>query len=412
MDVPFNRSVTPKCSCINSFVVHGVQDTTQICDKKPKFCCPYPACDYGICQKYNRLLSSNKQDLNIIETFTHSKLSFHHIDIDDENDPHIYPQAESIPGENDGMNLATNILQNQDNLLMDPVPHELEDFIEEDMESMDDCNWEAEEDSVNTSDSDQDSEISSTCHNGAIDNTSENREEIPTTSAGHIPLDIISKHSIIPLHVILNNCGSLLVRTAHKLRPSKNGRNFLQTIVSRSPGKHIPILYPEGMLFPSIFWRNIDDCVPIGAIPNALLNDDTFLNNLGIAPLGQHIRSRILNTSCLTSTNPRYITFCNDVLLNRGLRGQDSRVLMSRAMLAGGITMGGVNMKSKELDPATLYDVDLLDSRPVVQKLSAALGEEQATYFFTCSCNQKEHFGISELKEWIDSEKAIDSQCD
>ena len=62
-------------------------------------------------------------------------------------------------------------------------------------------------------------------------------------------------------------------------------------------------------------------------------------------------------------------------------------------MLAGGINMGGVNMKSKELDPATLYDVDLMDSRPVVQKLSAALGEDQATYFSLAAVTKRSILG-------------------
>jgi hypothetical protein len=37
---------------------------------------------------------------------------------------------------------------------------------------------------------------------------------------------------------------------------------------------------------------------------------------------------------------------------------------------------------------------DLVDSCPIVNKLAAAIAERQATYFYTHTCNQKDHFGV------------------
>ena len=49
-----------------------------------------------------------------------------------------------------------------------------------------------------------------------------------------------------------------------------------------------------------------------------------------------------------------------------------------------------------------MFNTDSIDSRPVVNRLAAALSEEKATYFFTQTCNQSDFFGVRELKHWLD----------
>jgi len=50
------------------------------------------------------------------------------------------------------------------------------------------------------------------------------------------------------------------------------------------------------------------------------------------------------------------------------------------------------------------FNTDAIDSRPVVNRLAAALQEELATYFFTQTCNQRDFFGVRAIKRWIDGE--------
>jgi hypothetical protein len=72
--------------------------------------------------------------------------------------------------------------------------------------------------------------------------------EIPTTNAGLPVMDISMKNdSYIPLHVVLNGCGSLLIRRQSKLVRTRRQQHFLHKIAATSPGQTIPLLYPKEM---------------------------------------------------------------------------------------------------------------------------------------------------------------------
>ncbi len=382
VDTPHRRAVTPHCCCSRDLSItcdDSLLSTPEVnyCARKVKYCCTERSCNVGICHKHHRALSLMKDQQHLVENATNNSLSFHKTIDGEDHDVRLFPPREIIPVEDDHMNLAQDILNHQDDLFMDVVPPAIQDFIEfedetehdfdlanNDIDIMSRCSIQTEisdESSECTNQSDCDKSNTNDINNKGFDINEAgiistiNNSKIPTTSAGKLPMEILTKSPHIPLHVILNHCGSLLVRTGHKIRPSKNGRNFLQTLVSRCPGKTIPILYPEAMLFPSIFWKNVDTCVPIGAFPNALLNDDAFLAKYGIAPLGLHIRSRLMDTSCLTSTDTRHIAYCMDENLNLNLRGQDSRVVLSRGLVAGGITAGGGEHQKQRRGSGTTF---------------------------------------------------------
>ena len=103
-------------------------------------------------------------------------------------------------------------------------------------------------------------------------------------------------------HTILNQCGSLLSRKKHEVKGSLKQKFFLQKICSTSIGASIPLLYPEAMLFPSIFWKSADDnCSIIGAIPSSLLSSS--ISSHGFASIPSHIRSRLTSPTSSTSTD-------------------------------------------------------------------------------------------------------------
>ena len=74
-------------------------------------------------------------------------------------------------------------------------------------------------------------------------------------------------------HVILNQCGSLLSRQAHTIKGYRHQKHFLQRIASTSFDTSIPLLYLEGMLFPSFFCKQMlhDESI-IRATPSSLLS--------------------------------------------------------------------------------------------------------------------------------------------
>lgn len=226
---------------------------------------------------------------------------------------------------------------------------------------------------------------------------------IPCSSAGAgggLYLSEETKQSFVGAHVILNNCGMLLARRGAKLKGSKIQQRFMQCIVAKTDGKSVPLLYPEALLFPSIFWKeNKFDAAPIGAIPCCLLAQDSTLSSNGFASLLDHFRSRITNPSLLTSTDYRYIAFCFDNFLNLQSRHTHTRLILHRGLWNSGL--GRSIVSSRE----SLFDVDSIEKRPIVNKLAAAVAQKQATYFYTHTCNQQEHFGVRKLKKWIDSDE-------
>jgi hypothetical protein len=151
-------------------------------------------------------------------------------------------------------------------------------------------------------------------------------------------------------------------------------------------------VYPEGMMFPSIFWKNTMDSLLIGAIPSYLLTDSWQCRKHGFASVMDHLRSRIKNLSLGMSTDIHYIFHAFDCFANINLHGEDSHVVLSCGFVEsqGG---GGVWPNRSEY-----FNTDSIDSCLVMNQLIAAFAEESLTYFYTQSCNQKEFYGVYELK--------------
>ena len=61
-------------------------------------------------------------------------------------------------------------------------------------------------------------------------------------------------------HVIMNQCGCLHSRKHKDIICYRYQKHFLQMIASVSNEKTVPLLYPESMLFPSIFWSMVPKC--------------------------------------------------------------------------------------------------------------------------------------------------------
>jgi hypothetical protein len=67
------------------------------------------------------------------------------------------------------------------------------------------------------------------------------------------PVSMIIEGLEIPNHVILNSVGWCLVRWNYTLKPSTTGRHFIEKMVTTEEGGHLPILFYEGAMFPTIF---------------------------------------------------------------------------------------------------------------------------------------------------------------
>ena len=126
-------------------------------------------------------------------------------------------------------------------------------------------------------------------------------DTIPTTDTGEKAQTIIEANALnqnrVSGHVILNQCGSLLSRCNHDIKGSSKHKFFLQKIHATSDGESIPLLYPESMLFPSIFPFCDPDGIPsLGCIPAPLLS--STIQKYGFESIPQHTRTRLTVPFC------------------------------------------------------------------------------------------------------------------
>jgi hypothetical protein len=132
---------------------------------------------------------------------------------------------------------------------------------------------------------------------------------------------------------VLNGVGSCLIQRNRPVRPCRYQSAFLERLVCTSEGHSVPLVYPEGMMFLSIFWKDTMDSLLIGAIPSSLLTDSRQCRKHGCASVTEHLRSRIKNPSLRTSTDPHYIFHAFDCFANTNLRGDNSHVVLSRGFV-------------------------------------------------------------------------------
>ena len=156
-------------------------------------------------------------------------------------------------------------------------------------------------------------------------------DELPYTNAGEYAFQIeeeIPKGKFISGHVILNQCGSLLTRAKHRITGFSMQKNFLQSIASTRVGESIPLLYPEGMLFPSIFYKMIiNDSAICGTIPSSLFTGTISLH--GFASIQDHVQSRLTSPASSTSSTPSYISYSYDKITNLTMNHQDTRIVLN-----------------------------------------------------------------------------------
>ena len=224
--------------------------------------------------------------------------------------------------------------------------------------------------------------------------------DIPTTEPGNIALNIEKEFNdnkdYIDGHVILNQCGSLLSRPDNHIAGYRSQKHFLQRIASTSEMECVPLLYPEAMIFPSIFWKLNDNVGSFpGAIPSSLLATQKSLN--GFASIKSHINVRLTNQFSTSSTSPSYISFQFDILSNLLMNSVDSRLVIARGLTCAD---GNIGVKLKSNRETCLHDS--IDSKQMVKNLCASQKYLPMHFFLTFTVNQLEHFGVKVVKQWID----------
>jgi predicted GIY-YIG superfamily endonuclease len=219
-----------------------------------------------------------------------------------------------------------------------------------------------------------------------------------------IHLDAPEEVMASPLHVLLNHQGHLLVRCSAKLRMKRKHANFFQRIVATSSGTTVPLVYAEAVLFPDIFFYDCPDGSIPGAIPTALWTDSSCLSRYGLASMRDHAKLRLTDPSTLCCSDSRYHFMELDCLINLGLRGNDSRLVLHRGFAEKQGKKEGACFRETEGNEE-LYG-DSIENHSNVHKLSALVAESPPHFFYTQSCNQSTCRGLRRLRQWITSDSA------
>jgi len=205
---------------------------------------------------------------------------------------------------------------------------------------------------------------------------------LPTTDSSKVVHWIKdSVASSIPLSVLFNKHLHLLVRRNFELKATKRAKGFLERIVATTEEDCVPLLYPEGMLFPQIFFHQRNDGSIDGSIPSPLWNSNKIVQAFNIASIVDHMRSRITNSSIRCSTEPTYLFFAFDAISNCLCHEAYPQLVLARGyehMLQTASIYG-------KLDDSFLGATDVIDPRKTVQELAeSTIISTSHTFLVSC----------------------------
>ena len=218
------------------------------------------------------------------------------------------------------------------------------------------------------------------------------------TDAGCEPVYLSNDSKFVPMHVLLNGECQLMKRLRYPKHIGKRFQRYFQNFVSTLPGKSIPLLQPEACLFPSIFYKQLEDGSFPGALPFFLYDDKKANSKLDYDGLHEHLRVRLKDATLLTSANLSYIMYAFDSVLNLSLTKCHTNQFFKRGLQT--ISIG--KYKPRQLTSTeSVLKMDSVDSDVHVNRLGTACASETPDLFVTFTCNQKEHPGVAEVVQAI-----------
>ena len=138
----------------------------------------------------------------------------------------------------------------------------------------------------------------------------------PTTNSGDIEVEVQEKVKYgfkFSGCNILNNVGSLKAINQYYIKGSVYVNHHMRKLCSVDKFQSIPLLYPEGMLFPFLHRKYKNEKFSIvGAIPSSLFNLCCIQE--GLSSIQQHINTRSTSHSNVMGSDPRYIYHCYDIM--------------------------------------------------------------------------------------------------
>ena len=321
-----------KCGCHKYHLItdrHNEKEcVNEGCENKVSYSCPELKCNVKICKKCFKTLPRNQQN----EIFSRNR--------------NIMGINEDTASEFSDINSEEELIEPYENSDDDSSLDQESNFEFTHDDLIDDLNNADKDDEDNIYEIDMNF-IGDKLDDNDITNEDEDdtlfNELIPTTNTLMKPKKVISENDNWLMrtngHVLLNQTGKLLTRKNRNMNTNKYQKSFVQSIAATVNGNCIPLLYPEGMLFPSIFWKTLNDGSIIGATPSCIMNQENA-NTRDFALHRDSYRARLTSPGTQTSTNPRYIAHMFDVLSNLAMNRCDSRLILNRGLVVSSSESG------------------------------------------------------------------------
>ena len=197
-----------------------------------------------------------------------------------------------------------------------------------------------------------------------------------------------------PIQVLFNSFMSLLHRPITCMSSNLLQKRYFQSFVAKHERASLSLLQLEGLLFPSIFYKQLTDGSSLGALPFFLYCSNKECQQYGFAGLLQHFQTRITDISLQTSSNIKYIQYMTDCLINLNLSGKHSKEYFQR-----GLQSLTINNKKPRLFNEISFSLN--DNDKCVKQLAASLRRSCVNFFLTLTCNQKNHPGVAPIMKAV-----------
>ena len=167
--------------------------------------------------------------------------------------------------------------------------------------------------------------------------------------------------------------------------------------------KNLPLLYPEGLLFPKIFWA-LSNGIPLGSLPSVFYSEISHQKVLkGFATFIDHMRVRLCDHSLLTSTDRNYVAWTFDCYMNRMLARNNGKIAFQKGFEH--IMSQGLSVDNSEFT----LPYDEIDSRRTVSQLASLMKYYPWAFFITLTCNYSATVGIWPIKAALEEKYGIDT---
>ena len=240
-----------------------------------------------------------------------------------------------------------------------------------------------------------------------------------STSAGDTPIDVeqMPNMDTVNGHVIMNQIASCTIRSNKRINGTHRDKFFVQSLCSTTPGKIVPLIYPEAMMHSSIFYaesrqhgQSILGATPLWAVAQGC-------TKYGFPDPVETTRTRI-SASGLTQTDKFYRRYLYSLHANIYLSKGDSRKILEKGFTIDNSSRNSritVNDDSVPDNDDTQDNNDngnpinqSIDSPNLVLGLSESQRYHKFDYFGTATPNQSRTPGLKHITEWKRSRKWLE----